>query len=60
MFKRIEESDLAEAEDIPKMTGMLIDLDILDFEEIIEILENKDSLKERIKEAYNILHDIED
>lgn len=30
---------------------MLIDLDILEFEEIIDILENNDSLHERISEA---------
>ena len=30
---------------------MLIDLDILEFEEIIDILENEDSLHERINEA---------
>ena len=30
---------------------MLIDLDILEFEEILDILENEDSLQERINEA---------
>lgn len=44
MFNRIEESKLANNEDIPKMTGMLIDTEILDLEEIVDILENEKSL----------------
>ena len=34
---------------------MLIDLDILEFEEIIDILENEDSLQERINEAQEVI-----
>lgn len=40
---------------IPKITGMLIDLEVLSIEEIIEILENRNILAERIEEAVKII-----
>jgi polyadenylate-binding protein len=39
----------------PKITGMLIDLDVLEIEEIFEFLEDKDLLHERIEEAKNLI-----
>lgn len=42
---------------IPKITGMLIDLEVLSIAEIIEILEKKDILVERIDEAIKIIEE---
>lgn len=42
---------------IPKITGMLIDLEVLSIEEIIEILENRAILAERIDEAIKIIEE---
>lgn len=42
---------------IPKITGMLIDLEVLSIEEIIEILEKKDLLAERMYEAIKIIEE---
>jgi len=39
----------------PKITGMLIDLDVLEIDEIFEFLEDKDLLHERIEEAKNLI-----
>lgn len=45
---------------IPKITGMLIDMEVLEFEEILEIIENDNSLKERIDEAIEVIKDNND
>jgi hypothetical protein len=42
---------------IPKITGMLIDLEVLSIEEIIEILEKKELLAERMHEAIKIIEE---
>lgn len=42
---------------VPKITGMLIDLEVLSIEEIIEILDNKSLLLERIEEAQKIIEE---
>jgi len=39
----------------PKITGMLIDLDVLEVSEILEFLEDPELLKERIKEAKELI-----
>jgi len=39
----------------PKVTGMLIDLDVLTPDEIIETITNPVELKERIKEAVDLI-----
>jgi polyadenylate-binding protein len=57
MYQRVNESGIAENEMVPKITGMLIDLEILEYEEIIEILENNESLKDRIAEAIEVMND---
>lgn len=56
MYHKVVESGLANKEVAPKITGMLIDLDILDINEIIEIMENKESLEERINEALEVIN----
>jgi polyadenylate-binding protein len=57
MFSKIQKTNAVNSENISKVTGMLIDLDILDYEEIIDMLENEDSLKERIVEALEVIND---
>lgn len=57
MFQRVSESKLASKTQIPKVTGMLIDMEILDYAEIIDILENDEALKERVNEALEILEE---
>lgn len=42
---------------VPKITGMLIDLDVLSIQEIVEILSDDALLQERINEARNIIED---
>jgi len=39
----------------PKITGMLIDLDVLEIQEIFEFLEDRDLLNERIEEAKELI-----
>jgi hypothetical protein len=39
----------------PKITGMLIDLDVLEIQEIFEFLEDLDLLHERIEEAKQLI-----
>lgn len=57
MFSKIQNTKLVAPENVSKVTGMLIDLEILDYEEIIDMLENADSLKERINEALEVIND---
>lgn len=57
MFGRVQKSAQADEESVPKITGMLIDLEILEYEEIIDILENDESLTERISEAIEVMND---
>lgn len=42
---------------IPKITGMLIDTEVLEFDEILEIIENDAALKERIEEAIEVINE---
>merc|ERR1712046_7223 len=46
-------------EHVPKITGTLIDLEVLRPQEIVEIIENEESLKDRIDEAIGIINDTE-
>lgn len=39
----------------PKITGMLVDFDVMEVPEIIELIENQESLIERIKEAEDLI-----
>lgn len=55
MYHKVMESSLQDKKLAPKITGMLIDLDILDIDEIIQIMENKDVLEERIEEAMEVI-----
>ena len=46
-------------EHVPKITGMLIDLEVLKVSEIVEIMETTDALKDRIEEAIGIINETE-
>ena len=60
MYHKVMESSLTDKKLAPKITGMLIDLDILDINEIIEIMENKDILEERIAEAMEVIENTDE
>jgi polyadenylate-binding protein len=53
------ESSVTNPDHVPKITGMLIDLEVLRASEIVEIMENQEALKERIDEAIGIINDTE-
>merc|ERR1712194_289424 len=53
------ESNVTNPEHVPKITGMLIDLEVLRASEIVEIMENQEALKDRIDEAIGIINDTE-
>jgi len=42
-------------EHAPRITGMLIDLSVLEITEILDFLENPDLLKERVEEAKELI-----
>jgi len=55
MFPKVERQ--SDKNNAPKITGMLIDLDVLTIDEIIETLEDENLLAERIAEAKNIIEE---
>ena len=57
MYERVKSMHHGEAEQLPKITGMLIDLEVLDLDEILEIIANDEVLQERIEEAIEVLVD---
>ena len=57
MFTRVKESYVGKEDDLPKITGMLIDLEVLDLDEILDIIKNDETLKERLEEAVEVLED---
>jgi len=57
MYKKVSMVDDIDKEHISKVTGMLIDLEILDLEEILEMLINDEFLKDRIVEAMEIINE---
>lgn len=42
---------------IPKITGMLIDIEVLEISEIIEIIESDKVLQDRIEEAVSVINE---
>lgn len=55
MYYRIEGLGTVQTEIVPKITGMLIDLEVLELSEIIDILVNDESLKERVRDAIAVI-----
>lgn len=47
----------APQDQVPKITGMLIDLEVLDIQEIADILNDDKTLQERISEAMKIIEE---
>lgn len=43
-----------------RITGMLIDLEVLELSEILDIIEDEETLNERVKEALEVLRDEDD
>merc|ERR1712050_400264 len=58
MYPLVEQA-VSNPEHVPKITGMLIDLEVLKVIEIVEIMENTDALKDRIDEAIGIINETE-
>jgi hypothetical protein len=54
LFPLVEKAS-GSSELAPKITGMLIDFDVFEVSEILEFLENEELLKERIKEAEDLI-----
>lgn len=42
---------------VPKITGMLIDLEVLDLTDVIEILTSEESLKTRVDDAIKVINE---
>ena len=49
-IKKYADDDMA-----PKITGMLIDFSVFEVQDIVEFLENEESLKEKIEEARELI-----
>lgn len=57
MFNKVMETGAVQEKEVAKVTGMLIDLEILDYEEIVDMFESRESLNERIVEALEVMND---
>ena len=53
LFPRIKK--YADEDLTPKITGMLIDFSVFEVQDIVEFLENEESLKEKIDEARELI-----
>jgi len=54
LFPRVEKC-AKEKTFVPKITGMLVDFDVFEVNEIMEFLENETILTERVREAEELL-----
>lgn len=59
MFYRVQSVQSVNKDLVPKITGMLIDLEVLEFEEVIEILKDDKVLEERISDAIAVIEEDE-
>ena len=55
MFQKVKDIDGIDGDKVSKVTGMLIDTEILELDEIIDLLENEASLEERVQEALEVI-----
>ena len=55
MFQKVKDIDGIDGDKVSKVTGMLIDTEILELDEIIDLLENEASLHERVQEALEVI-----
>ena len=54
LFPRVEKFSTDQSR-TPKITGMLVDFDVFEVNEILEFLENDSVLKERVAEAEDLI-----
>ena len=59
MFKKVSASEGIDDTKVSKITGMLIDLEILEIDEIIEMLIHPEILVERVQEALEVIQESE-
>lgn len=57
MYKKVSHQSQIDSSKVSKITGMLIDLDILELDEIIEMLMDEEFLMDRIEEALEIINE---
>ncbi len=57
MYKKVSTQSGVDPNKVSKITGMLIDLEILELDEIIEMLLNEEFLMDRIEEALEIINE---
>lgn len=55
LFPQIKSLLKSNDENAPKITGMLIDFEVFEVSDIIEFLESKEALLERVKEAEELI-----
>lgn len=60
MYKRIQSLNILDKDKLSKVTGMLIDEQILKISKMIQILTNDDSLNEKVQEALEIIEEDEE
>jgi len=56
LFPMVQEI-IKEKEDVPRVTGMLVDFEVFELTDILEILESKPLLKERVEEAESLIQE---
>lgn len=56
MYKKVNSQNI-DANKVSKVTGMLIDLEILEIDEIVEMLTNDEVLVDRINEAIEVINE---
>lgn len=44
-------------DDVPRVTGMLVDFEVFELTDILEILESKNQLSERVEEAEQLINE---
>lgn len=56
MYKKVNSMNIDPTK-VSKVTGMLIDLEILEIDEIVEMLTNDEVLSDRINEAIEVINE---
>lgn len=48
---------ISNKDDVPRVTGMLVDFEVFELTDILEILESKNQLTERVEEAEQLINE---
>lgn len=56
MFPMVSEI-IKDNNDVPRVTGMLVDFEVFELTDILEILESKPLLRERVEEAESLIQE---